>query len=590
METKQTVAQYIGRNTNKYFNIPSYQRGYKWGEINERGTCAASILVDDILNALKNKKANYFIQGVTVYENGSDIYLIDGQQRTTTLFVLLNLLFDEQEKKEYLFFNDDFKLKYHIRKTTEEYLRASFLNGIKHNATSQDQSFLHQASIEMLKILDKEDFPLKNFKDYLLNNVVLFYIEIPQEHATKAFTMLNGAKAFMTTDELVKSSFLCEASKVEIKEFASNSLEDTLGNMKAQIGADWQITMLRSRYARQWDKWMYWWNQAEVKTFFQSDNNPMGWLLTYFYNTESTHKDYSNAPNMVAATFKNFQNDFIKDSKTAKANFERLRKLQKTFEDIYNDSIVYNYLGLSLIFSKPSNRSSVIGFFIENFKNKEIIKEYTLLLLINITYKENYDKEQVQEKLDNLLDLLSLSDVYNSDAKEPAFRVLFLLNVLATNDRGIKFEFYYEEIGKGLVSFYKQRSLEHIWPKSKVVYQKEKDTFSVNEKNQEVLFNESNTSSILFRNMFKEGTSEHCIGNLLFLHKNDNSMFSAKIPEDKKLVYFNLEKPIYSRNLLHTMSAFAVTEWNKEKVYENVVALKNNTITKVENLFKEILA
>ncbi|MCG8208312.1 DUF262 domain-containing protein [Tenacibaculum finnmarkense] len=589
METKQTVSQYIGKNTNKYFNIPAYQRGYKWGELNENSTCAASILVDDILSALENKKENYFIQGVTVYENGSDVYLIDGQQRTTTLFVLLNLLFDEQEKKEYLFFKDDFKLKYHIRKATEEYLEASFLNGTTHNAKSQDQSFLHQASQEMQKILHRKNFPIEDFRDYLLNNVVLFYIEIPQEQATKAFTMLNGSKAFMTTDELVKSSFLCEASKVEIKEFSSNSLEDTLGNMKAQIGADWQITMLRSRYARQWDKWMYWWNQAEVKTFFQSAHNPMGWLLTYFYNTESSHSSYSNEPNEVASTFKNFQNDFIKDSKTAKANFERLRKLQKTFEDIYNDSIVYNYLGLALIYTKLSDHSTIIVFFIENFKNKNKIKKYTLLLLIDITYKEGYDKEGAQVKLDNLLNLISLPDVYNSDAKEPAFRVLFLLNVLATNDRGIKFEFYYEEIGKGLVSFYKNRSLEHIWPKSKIVYQKEGNSFSVNEKNQEV-FAESGTSNILFRNKFKEGTSEHCIGNLLFLHKNDNSVFSAKVPEDKKMVYFNLEKPIYSRNLLHTMSAFAVTEWSKEKVFENVVTLKNNTITKVENLYKEILA
>lgn len=589
METKQTISQYIGRNTNKYFNIPSYQRGYKWGELNERNTCAASILVEDILNALKNKKENYFIQGVTVYENGSDVFLIDGQQRTTTLFVLLNLLFNEKEKKDYLFFKDDFKLKYHIRKTTEEYLKTSFLHGIEHNPKSQDQSFLHQASKEMQKILNRESFPLIDFKNYLLNNVVLFYIKIPQEHATKAFTMLNGSKAFMTTDELVKSSFLSEASKVEVKEFASNSIEDKLGNMKAQIGADWQITMLRSRYARQWDKWMYWWNQTEVKTFFQSASNPMGWLLTYFYNTESSHKDYSNDPNMVATTFKNFQNDFIKDSKTAKVNFERLRKLQKTFEDIYNNNVLYNYLGLALTFSKK-NYITIIGFFIENFKDEEIIKQYTLLTLLNVNYKKDYEKEEIQEKLDNLLGLLSLSDVYNSDAKESAFKVLFLLNVLATNDREIKFEFYYEEIDKGLVSFYKQRSLEHIWPKSKVVYQKEGNDFSVNEKNQEVALSESDTNNLLFRNMFKEGTSEHCIGNLLFLHKNDNSVFSAKIPEEKKSVYFNLEKSIYSRNLLHTMSAFAVTEWSKDKVVENVLLLKNDTITKVENLFKEILA
>src|SRR5690554_7227928 len=101
MERKKSVANYIGEDTNRIFEIPAYQRGYKWGLLNENNESAVSILCKDILDAMKNNKAEYFIQGVTVYEttkffngksNVRNIVLIDGQQRTTTLFILLNLL------------------------------------------------------------------------------------------------------------------------------------------------------------------------------------------------------------------------------------------------------------------------------------------------------------------------------------------------------------------------------------------------------------------------------------------------------------------------------------------------------------------
>ena len=37
---------------------------------------------------------------------------------------------------------------------------------------------------------------------------------------------------------------------------------------------------LRNKYAREWDKWLYWWNKEDVRDFFNI-NTPMGLLLDY---------------------------------------------------------------------------------------------------------------------------------------------------------------------------------------------------------------------------------------------------------------------------------------------------------------------
>lgn len=573
MKTKQTIASYIGSNTNRFFKIPAYQRGYKWGELKSDGSCDASILVQDLLNALKNQKQEYFIQGVTVYENGSDVVLIDGQQRTTTLFLLVTLLCTPEEITSFLFYNGEFKLKYNIRKQSEEFL-------IKHchqknpEPDSQDEFFMQQAFEKMKEVLDKEVPNTKEkLKNYLLDNVVLFYIQIPEEQATRVFSMLNGAKAFMTTDELVKSSFLSEASKVTSKKLESNSLSQTIDNLKAQIGEEWQTTTERSRYARQWDKWMYWWNKPEIRTFFFTESNPMGHLIKVFFEEKNATR-YSNNPQDVAVVFKSFQNQFIKNPKAAKQNFEALRKLQKKFEDLYNDYTTYNYLGLVLAITDKKFRNNHIRFFLDHFRDKEHLKTYTLNTIIGFTPKqgdttEAKNAEAKKAKLDEVFELLALSDVYNNkDAKEYAFGWLFALNVFAANDRKIKFEFFYTQ-KEQLESFYGNKSLEHVWPKSRVAYKTEEKLKVTTEKGQETTIKKI-PKGYLSRSDFDENVSEHSIGNLLFLHKNDNSKFNAKLPDDKKRVYFNLDEPIYSRNLLHTMSVFAVESWSIDKAIENI--------------------
>ena len=69
------------------FYVPSYQRGYRWGETE------VVRLLDDIYST--EGKRNYCLQPVVVRKNGDRYELIDGQQRLTTIYLIYRFMNEE---------------------------------------------------------------------------------------------------------------------------------------------------------------------------------------------------------------------------------------------------------------------------------------------------------------------------------------------------------------------------------------------------------------------------------------------------------------------------------------------------------------
>ena len=97
--SKQTVLQLLTSGQEIHFVIPEYQRPYSWTE-DEIIT-----LFDDLWNfSIERTKPggakNYFLGCVVSYEENLERQIIDGQQRITSLFLLLRAVFDILEKKE----------------------------------------------------------------------------------------------------------------------------------------------------------------------------------------------------------------------------------------------------------------------------------------------------------------------------------------------------------------------------------------------------------------------------------------------------------------------------------------------------------
>ena len=116
------INDFIDKNLRQY-SIPVYQRNYEWSA----EQCEK--LFEDILQA--HELDRYHFTGSVVYsllktENKIDYYvIIDGQQRLTTIYILIKALIDVDEnegEKEVLtsvLFNEDKFKKYNIDESSK---------------------------------------------------------------------------------------------------------------------------------------------------------------------------------------------------------------------------------------------------------------------------------------------------------------------------------------------------------------------------------------------------------------------------------------------------------------------------------------
>ncbi len=584
-------------NGNRTFVVPNYQRGYKWSVRLAEEQTSVEYFMDSLLEAFMTPDRQYFIQGVTVVEDGNNVILIDGQQRTTTLYLLLWCL-----GLYYITGSKNITLDYSIRSKSKDFIN-SLKNGYvqiepDHNDDIQDIFYFKEAILQIQeKIKDLAESSRGDFYNFIMHKVSLLYIVINKSKAVRTFTMMNGNKATMHDEELTKAEILHLVSLPESTKITHeiNNMDDTFAMMREMASVEWETNALRSKYAREWDKWLCWWNRRDVKEFFNT-RKPMGLLLEYYYrkrNNGNTSKDSKGIYSF--SNFRKLMPD--NDKKAAKDVFKGLRDLQKDFEDVFNNPLSFNYLKCSMISSgnESDDKFKIIMYFISHKSDMLLLKRYTRWRMLGSSHIETTEeytidptaedgkysnKEKRQERVEGMLKKLSSSDVYNNHA-EMLFKQLLRLNVKEYNKlnggKGVKFDF----------SIWDNKSIEHIYPKSKF-YHEEKDDITgnvkyVNGAGLEV----TDLNGLLNRDTaFTDTTkySEHCIGNLVLLYGRNNSEFCALPFEAKKEKFFNNERSFDSRNLLHTISSFANGTWEPK----DIEAASKKTLTILKNDYNEM--
>ncbi len=398
----------------------------------------------------------------------------------------------------------------------------------------QDETEKHQdiyyfkKTIRIIHEVLKEKTPneLNDLAVFLYENIKFLCIPIPEDKAITVFSMMNGNKAVMTPEELIKAELL------RLVSLDSNIDEDAAKR--------WEQVLLRGKYAREWDRWLYWWNRSNVKEFYCIEaNNTLGLLLTTYYEI---HKEKS-----ANYSFAGFRSLFLKGNSADQAHdlFYRLRRLQKKFEDVYNSAgnteKLHNKIGAIIKICDGKDRIKFLTDYFSNSIPQDELEKWYKYIFLDISYSdikkalvaeknpEKYkDAEPIIEPaVECLINAVSDNDLYNNiDYKKYAYLQLFRLNIEEDTKLGRAFDFSCWDKGK--------KSLEHIFPKSKA-----------------------------------SGKNEHCIGNLVLLYKNENSAFGNKSFEDKKRMYFDFSENFKSRHLLHTMSVFAGSSWGNKEIEQN---------------------
>ena len=185
-------------NSNEHitYEIPIYQRNYAW----EKDEITA--LVRDVWDAYEKKKDAYHIGTLVSYDKGDNTFeVIDGQQRLTTLFILLKAL--KQEVRN--------KLTYRARTRS---IRTLDIIGKDEDLTSNEleagivagYNYAKQAIDEIVENCYKD-----GFIKYLLDNVRIVHYNVPKDvDLNHYFEVMNSRGEQLEKHEIVKAKLMNE--------------------------------------------------------------------------------------------------------------------------------------------------------------------------------------------------------------------------------------------------------------------------------------------------------------------------------------------------------------------------------------------
>ena len=206
------------------FFVPSYQRGYRWSDIE------VVRLLDDIY--LTEGKRNYCLQPVVVRKNGERYELIDGQQRLTTIYLIYRFMNEES----FGFIDEPrFTLSYETREQSEDFLKSIDLSRKDENI---DFWFLCAAYESIKQWFSERDrkSTLTNINKYFDEIVRIIWYEVSEsEDAIGLFTRLNIGKIPLTNAELVKAMFLSKDSDENVDKEKQEEIALQWDNMEKEL-------------------------------------------------------------------------------------------------------------------------------------------------------------------------------------------------------------------------------------------------------------------------------------------------------------------------------------------------------------------
>ena len=183
--------------------MPNYQRGYRWT------SSQVEALLNDIWDSSERKEDTYCLQPIVIMTYNRGYALIDGQQRFTTILILLNYI-----KRRGLPIDIKFELDYVTRGKTKE-----FIENINEKEAQSNIDFYHiyEADRTIDNWLNKKfdgdfnkiTYSLFTLINFLLKSVKVIWYEVDyNEDPIALFTRLNIGKIGLTNAELIRALLL----------------------------------------------------------------------------------------------------------------------------------------------------------------------------------------------------------------------------------------------------------------------------------------------------------------------------------------------------------------------------------------------
>lgn len=408
------------------FNVPAYQRGYRWDMLN------VTDLLDDLLEFMQDGSSGkfYCLQPLVVKKIGENQYnVIDGQQRLTTIFIILKYLANLLKEENGI--DEIYTLSYETRKDSKDFLQNIASKAQDESNKNMDYFCMYQAyeAIERWfeeKIKEKKTTKRKmleiftNSKDDKYHIEFIWYEVEDNEDEVKIFARLNSGKIPLTNAELIKALFL------NVRNFPKGCSENEIITKQIEISKEWdeiEYTLQDDEFFKFLTKNDY---PARIELLFE--------ILSGVKNTELDRY----------AIYRHFS-DMAKEEDDLSHMWADIKKIFLTFKFWFKDIEYYHLVG----FLVASNILSIEKIY--NAAKDRTKNDFNIFLRENIKEKikiEDIDKleyEKNRKDIENILLFFNIATILNNKSSNIRFsfsefstKRWSLEHIHAQNDKGLK--------------------------------------------------------------------------------------------------------------------------------------------------------
>ena len=327
------------------FIIPKYQRGYRWKERH----------VQDLLQDIwtfrthtPNDEQFYCLQPVVVKRGRDETWeVIDGQQRLTTIYLILRHIDSTMGEPELLF-----SIDYQTRKRSKDFLET--LDPARKNKNS-DFFHMYQAA-EAIKTWFHECAQENNKERRtlasglwltIMERVRIIWYEVDKEQAAeKVFTRLNTGKIPLTDAELIKALILNSAN------FAPKDNQTPAQDNTNYPHPEPEPSLTQFEIASEWDRIEYDLQDDNLWGFLAQDleqkSNRIGYL---FEIAPLDGKNESQSEYIDYPLFNKYNDYFSSKDREVFDIAQEWRNIKDTYmliREWYDDPYFYHYIGYHL--------------------------------------------------------------------------------------------------------------------------------------------------------------------------------------------------------------------------------------------------
>ncbi len=208
LEERSIYQIYLESQETMTYMIPVYQRNYAWEEDE------ITALIKDVFDSYKNAKETYYIGTLVTYKRGENVYeVIDGQQRLTTIYIILKVLGIKDDEIRN-------KLTYGARKTSASTIKKldnyPQLGDEVDGGIRNGYDYAKKAFDSIVSEQEQEDF-----KQYFLSKVHIIHYRVPKDvDLNHYFEVMNSRGEQLEKHEIVKSLLSQHLDKKDLATFS----------------------------------------------------------------------------------------------------------------------------------------------------------------------------------------------------------------------------------------------------------------------------------------------------------------------------------------------------------------------------------